>query len=188
MPKIKVSKKEEKAELENKSEIAPDESTDAEEKEDQDKDQPVEEITKHPETPKLDLSAPEVPQIINGIVVPRAIVTGPGHNHRFTQAFGRQTSKVSGKPTETVRFSHPGLKAIVVRKFDHVKQAMEFVNNPSNALYEPKFVDPETVHHDELQTNVHAYRLNQSKPQKKQLIDAPIGSEDEFQEGIYDAE
>lgn len=130
--------------------------------------------------PSLNLAPQEVPQIINGIVVPRTTVTGYGHNHNFTNAYGKQTSKLSTKPTEAVRFSHPGLKAMVVRIFDDVKVAMEFLNNPNNALYQPKYVEPDTVHGDELQENVTKFRHRQSQPKKKQLIDAPIGSPDEF--------
>ena len=65
---------------------------------------------------------------------------------------------------------------MVVRGFEAVQQAMEFVNNPSNQHLNPEYVDPDTVHREETQEHVNRVRQAQNTPKKKGLIDAPVGS------------
>ena len=144
-------------------------------------------------TPALDnmgvqLAGQEPPQIINGVVVPRVNVTGIQRRIEDSRPVGRQTSRIVGSPTVAVRFSHEGLQASVVRVFDHVNLAKEFVANPHNAKGNPRFVDPKTVHPEELQENVHKFRMRQRAPKKKQRIEAPVGSRESFETGIYQAD
>ena len=132
-----------------------------------------------------DVTQPEPPQIINGVVVPRANVTGIKRRLEDSRPVGRQTSRIVDEPSVAVRFSHEGLRAMVVRIFEDVKLAMEFVNNPNNAHGNPQYVDPKTVHPEELQQNVNVFRQRQNVPKKKQRIDAPVGAKDGFETGIY---
>lgn len=133
----------------------------------------------------LDVTQPEPPQIINGVVVPRTNVTGIKRRLEDSRPVGRQSSKVVNTPTVAVRFSHEGLRAMVVRIFQDVKLAMEFLNNPNNAHGNPQYVDPKTIHPEELQDNVHVFRMRQNTPRKKQRIEAPVGSKESFETGIY---
>ena len=126
----------------------------------------------------VDLTAPELPQAINGVVVPRTKITGTYHVHERTRPIGKSTSRVVSKPTTHVRYSHPGLRALVVREFDHPKQALEFVQNPNNTAFHPEFVDPDSVHAEEMQQHVTRIVHAKQAPKKKGRIDAPVGSPD----------
>lgn len=167
------------------------EQSDFEDEENKDDERSSDEIESEqsPQVALLNLAPTPVPQIINGAVVPRAQITGLSHSHIMTGYIGAHTSKAVSKPTTHVRFSHPGLKAMVVRKFANTKIATQFLRNPNNAPMHPVFVDPDSVHHEELQETVGETRRNHNRMKRVVgLIDAPIGSPKEFADGDYQPE